>query len=134
MNSQLLCVMLIDDNETDNFIAKRIIEVTGFAQKVIVTCSATQALGYLNTYQLQPDLLPEIIFLDINMPVNNGFDFLDKFDLLSHTIKDKCKIIILSSSDYKTDIERIIENHYVMKFITKPITETELEEIRFVPA
>lgn len=124
-------VMLVDDNTTDNFIAKRIIEVTGFANKVIVTSGCSEALAYLIVNQFSAEDLPEIIFLDINMPLYDGFDFLERFNALNYSITSRCKVIILSSSDHREDIERILSNDHVIKFITKPISEAALEEIHF---
>jgi len=122
-------VMLVDDNDTDNFISKRIIEITNFAEEVIVKSSGKSALDYLNDNADNVPNLPEIIFLDINMPIVDGFVFLYEFEKFNINIKDNCKVIILSSSDNKRDIDKIVNNDYVIKFITKPLTEKSLEEI-----
>ncbi len=123
-------VMLVDDNDTDNFISKRIIEITKFAPRVEVKSSGKGALDYLKENQDKPAELPNIIFLDINMPIVDGFVFLYEFDKFSELVKNKCKIIILSSSDNKRDIDKIVNNNHVIKFITKPLTEVSLDEIR----
>ena len=124
-------VMLVDDNETDNFISKRIIEITKFANNVEVKNSGKSALDYLKENQNDLDRLPDLIFLDINMPIVDGFVFLYEFEKFNDAIKDKCKVIILSSSDNKRDIDKIVNNNHVIKFITKPLTETALEEVKF---
>lgn len=123
-------VMLVDDNETDNFISKRIIEITGFASRVEVKNSGKSALDYLAAHQDSPEDLPNIIFLDINMPVVDGFVFLYEFEKFKELVRTKCKVIILSSSDNKRDIDKIVNNNYVIKFVTKPLTEYSLIEIR----
>ncbi len=123
-------VMLVDDNDTDNFISKRIIEITRFADQVEVKNSGKAALDYLSENQNNPEALPNIIFLDINMPVVDGFVFLYEFEKFKELVKTRCKVIILSSSDNKRDIDKIVNNNYVIKFITKPLTETALDEIR----
>lgn len=122
--------MLVDDNDTDNFISKRIIEITKFANRVEVKNSGKSALDYLRENQDNVDELPNLIFLDINMPIVDGFVFLYEFEKFNDTIKDKCKVIILSSSDNKRDIDKIVNNNHVIKFITKPLTETALEEVK----
>ncbi len=122
--------MLVDDNDTDNFISKRIIEITKFAKEVEIKNSGKSALEYLDQNKDKPERLPNIIFLDINMPIVDGFVFLYEFEKFNSTIKDKCKVIILSSSDNKRDIDKIINNDHVIKFITKPLTEATLNEIR----
>jgi CheY-like chemotaxis protein len=123
-------VMLVDDNDTDNFISKRIIEITKFSNRVEVKNSGKSALDYLRENQNNIDNLPNIVFLDINMPIVDGFVFLYEFDKFNELVKNRCKIIILSSSDNKRDIDKIVNNNHVIKFITKPLTESALDEIR----
>lgn len=133
MEKTIDLVMLVDDNDTDNFISKRIIEITKFAQRVEVKNSGKSALEYLESEQYNADKLPDIIFLDINMPIVDGFVFLFEFEMFPDELKNKCKIVILSSSDNKRDIEKIVDNDYVVKFITKPLTEQALNEIKNLP-
>ncbi len=123
-------VMLVDDNETDNFISKRIIEITQFANEVEVKNSGKSALDYLKEHENNYDRLPNLIFLDINMPIVDGFVFLYEFEKFNDTVKDKCKVIILSSSDNKRDIDKIVNNNHVIRFITKPLTEIALDELK----
>jgi len=123
-------VMLVDDNDTDNFISKRIIEITQFSQHVIVKSSGKSALDYLDENKNSIDAIPDIIFLDINMPIVDGFVFLYEYEKFSNSVKDKCRVIILSSSDNKRDIDKIINNDFVIKFVTKPLTEKTLTEIK----
>jgi len=122
-------VMLVDDNDTDNFISRRIIEITKFANDVVIKNSGKSALEYLEDNKSSNDKLPDLIFLDINMPIVDGFVFLYEFEKFDYLIKDKCKVIILSSSDNKRDIDKIVNNDHVIKFITKPLTEVALEEV-----
>jgi len=123
-------VMLVDDNDTDNFISKRIIEITKFARRVEVKGSGKSALDYLKENQNNVENLPNIIFLDINMPIVDGFVFLYEFEKFNELVRSKCKVIILSSSDNKRDIDKIVNNNHVIKFITKPLTEVALDEIK----
>src|SRR5438874_13607589 len=90
--------LLIDDNEIDNFINERMITSSGFAEKVIVRNSSDNALQFLKEKEHDENALPEIIFLDLNMPVKDGFVFLNDFETLFDTVKQKCKIVVLSSS------------------------------------
>ena len=129
MNADIDLVLLVDDNDTDNFINNRIIELTNFAKKVIVKNSGKSALEYLTENQDNLEALPNIIFLDINMPIVDGFVFLHEFESYSENIKNKCKVAILSSSDNKRDINKIVNNDFVIKFITKPLTEEALKEV-----
>jgi CheY-like chemotaxis protein len=123
-------VLLVDDNDTDNFIHKRIIELAGFAKNIIVKNSGKSALEFLESNQVTPESIPGVVFLDINMPIVDGFVFLFEYDNFPEEIKQKCKIVILSSSDNKKDIDRIVDNEYVVHFITKPLSEESLEELK----
>ncbi|MCU0353710.1 MAG: response regulator [Cytophagales bacterium] len=133
MENMIDLVLLVDDNDTDNFISKRIIEITKFAKRVEVKNSGKSALEYLEREQHNPDNLPEVIFLDINMPIVDGFVFLFEFEMFPDTVKNKCKIVILSSSDNRRDIEKIVDNEHVIKFVTKPLTEGILNEVKALP-
>lgn len=128
-NKSIDLVMLVDDNETDNFISRRIIEITEFSNRVEVKNSGKAALDYLHENEHIPESLPSLIFLDINMPIVDGFVFLYEFEKFNELVRNKCKVIILSSSDNKRDIDKIVNNNYVIKFVTKPLTEVALEEI-----
>lgn len=123
-------ILLIDDNDTDNFIHKRIIELAAFSKNVLVKNSGKSALEFLESCKENPENLPEIVFLDINMPIVDGFVFLFEFDNFPEELKQKCKIVILSSSDNKKDIDRIVDNEYVVQFITKPLSEESLNDLK----
>lgn len=125
-------VMLVDDNDTDNFIHRRVLEMNGYCDEILVMNSGKSALEYLQNNQENLARIPQIIFLDINMPVVDGFVFLFDFDNFPDTLKDSCKIVILSSSDNKKDIDRIVDNEYVIHFITKPLTEEALNKLRSI--
>lgn len=129
-NKSVDLVLLVDDNDTDNFISKRIIEITKFAKRIEIRNSGKSALEYLESVKDDPAQLPDVIFLDINMPIVDGFVFLFEFEMFPDHIKEKCKVIILSSSNNKRDIAKIVDNEYVIKFITKPLTEKALQEVQ----
>ena len=130
MKNNVDTVMLVDDNDTDNFIHKRVIELTGFAKNIIVKNSGKSALEYLSSNKNNISSLPDVIFLDINMPIVDGFVFLFEYDSFPDELKKKCKIAILSSSDNKRDIDRIVDNEFVINFITKPLSEEALDDLK----
>ncbi len=129
MDKRIKNVLLVDDNDTDNFISKRIIEITNFADHVVIKNSGKSALEYLQENKLNYESLPDLIFLDINMPIVDGYVFLYEFDTFDDAVKNKCKVVILSSSDNKRDIDKLINNDHVIKFVTKPLTEQVLAEL-----
>lgn len=124
-------VLLVDDNDIDNFINERMITTTGFAKNVVVKNSAQGALNYLHTVSEKSETPPHVIFLDLNMPVMDGFAFLDEYEKFDEAIKNHCKIIVLSSSISAEDINRASTNRYVLKFINKPLSEKYLNAVNF---
>ncbi len=123
-------VLLIDDNDIDNFINERMITTNHFSSRVIVKNSGEEALKFLRDHASGTDL-PKIIFLDLNMPVMDGFAFLEEFEKLPDNLKAQCKVIVLSSSISPEDINRASTNQYVVKYVNKPLNERYLEAINF---
>lgn len=122
-------VMLVDDNEIDNIINEKIIEANSFAEKILVFQTGQEALDFLRDNQDDADELPEIVFLDINMPIMDGFQFLEDFEKFSSTVLEKCKIIMLSSSISPRDIDRAASSRYVKKYLNKPLNARYLQAI-----
>ena len=123
-------VMLIDDNELDNFINKKLLENENFAESVIVHQSAQSALDELKKLENNPERLPQIIFLDIMMPHMDGFAFLEEVNKLSEKIKKHSKIIMLSTSESFKDLNRANQSKYVYKFLNKPLNKMVLDAIQ----
>lgn len=122
-------VMVVDDAPIDRMIAQKVMTRQGFAEQVVAAESAMDALQYLKSHEEDPDSLPSLIFLDINMPEMSGFDFLDAYNNLPETIKRKCIIVMLSSSLHPEDKQRALSSPYVFKFLSKPINPEKLKEL-----
>ncbi len=121
------CVLLIDDNEIDNFAHNKIIGNHHFAKEILVASSAREGLDILKARSKEE--LPEIIFLDIMMPMMDGFQFLEEFEKLDKSIHAKSKVIMLSTSESFKDLNRANKNPFVYKFLNKPLNEAILVAI-----
>lgn len=117
-----LSVMLIDDNEIDNFVNHKVIELTNCSSEISIYNAAETALEFLNLNAQHLSNIPDLIFLDLNMPILDGFAFLSEFDKLPAQVRIKTKIIVLSSSGRSLDMEKAYSNKYVIDYIAKPLT------------
>jgi len=122
-------VLLIDDNHIDNLINRKILDNANYAETIVVIDSPEEAFQYVRDSLATGNNVPEVIFLDLRMPVMNGFEFLKSLAELPNLKPDLINIFVLSSSLDPKDIKRIKENHLVSKFIGKPLTNQILEEI-----
>jgi len=114
-------ILVIDDNPTDRYIAKRMAEKHHFAEEIILQESALDALEYIKSLENTPDLLPQFIFLDINMPGMNGYEFLDEYTKLSETVKSNCIIMMITTSIHPDDLKEAKNNPSVIRFLNKPL-------------
>jgi CheY-like chemotaxis protein len=116
--------LLIDDNYIDNFVTRKILEGGNFAETITVVRSATEAINSLREGTVKPD----VIFLDVRMPLMSGFEFLEEFDKINID-KSQIRIFMLSSSLDPLDMRKSTDNKYITQFIHKPLTIKALEEL-----
>ena len=120
--------MLIDDNADDNFFHERVIRKSSYADMILVKQSALDALNYLKKDLLESEY-PDLIFLDINMPAMNGWEFLEEFNQLTKVSQRNPIIIMLTTSDNPDDKENANTYKIVSDFKTKPLTKDMLDSI-----
>ncbi len=122
-------LLLIDDSYIDNLINRKILDNDNFAESITVIESPKEAFNYIRDLYLEGKELPEVIFLDLRMPLMNGFEFLKALMDLPDLGPDKIRIYVLTSSLDPEDIKRVKENHLVTRFISKPLTSQILQDI-----
>lgn len=120
-------VLLIDDNEIDLFISKKILQVNQFSNEILTTTSPRHALSMLADESSQ---LPEVLFLDLNMPIMDGFRFLQEFAQLSDYVRDNVAIVVLTSSENVYDREMAARTKCVFEFVSKPLTDDKVRSLK----
>jgi CheY-like chemotaxis protein len=124
MTKKIKCIMLIDDNSDDNFYHERVIRKSETTETIISEQSAEAALAYLRQ---EGNSKPEIIFLDINMPGMNGWEFLHNYRMLDKHLQSSAIIVMLTTSENPDD--RLKAINFVSDFKTKPLTKEMLEDV-----
>lgn len=129
MNAKLRCILLIDDNEADNFLHQTVIEDSGLAERVVAVTSGREALDFLTTREEDGFPRPDIIFLDINMPEMNGWQFFEEYEKLDVSQRANVVVVMLTTSLNPADRERADQLGLFDSFLNKPLTEEALEAI-----
>ncbi|MEI8074013.1 MAG: response regulator [Bacteroidota bacterium] len=123
-------IFLIDDDRLVNFLNQEIIKDAYPEKKVRSFENASEAIETLKQIVVKPsESLPQLILLDINMPVMDGWEFLDAFIQLPQNIIDNCKVVMHTSSIDPRDIEKAKSFSAVTDFITKPLNVQSLSKI-----
>lgn len=127
--SKIKCALLVDDDSINNFVNQTLIAKLNITGNVITALNGEEALKHVRQYCSVSDrCCPDLILLDINMPVMDGFDFLEEYSKLDFSNKNQVVIIVLTTSSNPKDIEKI-EQYKVNGFINKPLTEEKLRNI-----
>ena len=122
-------VALVDDDPIYLFIAKRMLERAGLEGKVLVFNNGKEVFSWLLSHIEVPNQLPQSIFLDINMPQLNGWEFLEEFATVNDFEKYSPNIYIVSSSVDERDRKKAVTNPLVKDYITKPITMDTISKL-----
>ncbi len=125
--------LLVDDNYIDNFISEKMLAASNFSEVMHFAINGQLALDLiLELHSREPDanhLSPDIIFVDLNMPVMNGMQFIREFRKWENSVVKKSKIIVLTSSIHDADQSEVREFDSSILFIRKPLTAEMLNNI-----
>ncbi len=115
-------VLVIDDNQIDVLIATKFLEMSNLFSAIHVAQNGADALVALK------NLSPDYVLLDINMPILDGWEFLDAFDSLFNQTQNQPKIVMLTSSINIDDANRAVNHPSITEFLVKPIKATKVEQ------
>ncbi|TDQ10298.1 response regulator [Pedobacter metabolipauper] len=127
MTDSKINLLVIDDDEINIFIIKKIVEKTGYQVNMISKSNGQLAVDYLKQISENNELFPHLMLIDINMPVLNGWEFLEAYDQLNVT--KHAEMYMLSSSVYENDIEKAKTFKTIKGFISKPLSIERLSEL-----
>lgn len=120
-------LLVIDDDDINIFIIKKIVEKTGLNINMVSKGNGQQAIDYIKDSIANPEQFPNLMLIDINMPIMNGWEFIEAYQMLN--IQQSVDMYILSSSVYENDIEKTKSYTSVKGFISKPLSIERLKEL-----
>lgn len=124
----MINILLVDDDQTCNFLSMKALERIGQVNDIHTASNGEEAIDLFNTFYLKSHFLPDIILLDLNMPIMNGFDFLQAFSKLNIDGKEQIKIIVVSSSLNMDDIS-LAKKLGATDYVPKPLTAERLRGV-----
>ena len=122
-------VLIIHDDEISNYISQKLIEQCNVAESIISYDNASEALQYLEDCFNSNTEIPDLILLDINMPLMNGWDFLECLEEKAAMQKNKTSVYMLSSSIYSKDFDTASRYSLVNGYVVKPLSKQKILEI-----
>jgi CheY-like chemotaxis protein len=124
---RLSCIVLIDDDNINNYINELTLKSLNISDNIVHLKNGREGLTFLQKYFEEHKDLPELIFVDINMPVLNGFEFIEAFNKINHTRKSPAFVVLTTSTDQR-DIHRL-KDLGIKYFFNKPLTKEKLIEL-----
>lgn len=127
MSEKKISLLVVDDDDINTFIIKKIAEKTGCDVTVLSKTNGQLAIDYLTDCLANGRSFPDLILVDINMPVLNGWEFIEAFEKMG--AKADVDIFMSSSSVYDNDIEKSKNYKSIKEFISKPISVEKLRDL-----
>ena len=122
-------LVVIDDDPIDHFLIKHMLHGNEYFDTTTYTIYASLILEYIEAYSDKPEKLPDVILLDLNMPMFTGWDFLEGLQAISQKVQKNIKVHVLTSSVRIEDTEQAEQYPFVRSVISKPLTPNTIEKI-----
>jgi len=122
-------LILVDDDDIVAYLIKRLVADTHMLELTKIFRNGLDALNYLKENLNNPDILPEIIFLDLFMPVMDGWQFLEEYNMIKPEINKTITIYVITSSVSREDFDRVKKFNAVSDYIIKPISKGNFIEV-----
>ena len=127
MLKKIKAIMLVDDDKAVNFMNKKVIKNINLTNTIYEKYNGQEAIDFLLN---NPEPLPNLIFLDINMPIMDGWEFIEKFEKISSEITKNIEIIFMLTTSLNPDDKEKAKNMKLVKsLINKPLTEKKLKNL-----
>lgn len=127
MKNKINLACIIDDDPIFVFGTKKMMQYTGFCDTFLIFKNGKEALDHLSTILIEKKSIPDIIFLDINMPVMDGWQFLEEITKVD--ISETLKIFLVTSSETQADREKAKKFSAIKNYVVKPITMEGLKDL-----
>ncbi len=123
-------VCVIDDDNIYQYTARVILESTGLIKEIKSFYDGKEALGFFTEQtNLTKETLPDLIFVDINMPIMNGWEFLDEYHKICGSLPKPIQVYVVSSSVNSTDMQRSRTYQMVTDYLVKPVNRSTYQEL-----
>jgi CheY-like chemotaxis protein len=129
MVKKLPIIGIIDDDTIYHFILTSIINKNKLAESILSFLDGEKAIQYLTENKMNNEKIPDVLFLDVNMPIMDGWMFIEEYARIKTDITKKTLVFMLSSSANRIDIERADKISEISNYIIKPIN---LEEVKII--
>ncbi|MBV8388262.1 MAG: response regulator [Mucilaginibacter sp.] len=122
-------LVFIDDDPIDHFLMKHILRGKDYFDITTYTIYGSLVLDYIEEHKFEPEKLPDLIFVDLNMPQFSGWDFLKRMEQMQHEISKDIPVFVISSSLRPADKATSSKYPFVHDFISKPVNGEEIDRI-----
>ncbi|MBS9461433.1 response regulator [Flagellimonas sp. 389] len=126
MKEKLDSILLLDDNPATNYIHKKFIEKVNCTERVLEFQNGYEALKYIRDHSHRP---PDLIFVDINMPIMDAWEFLEEFEKLEEGLRQKSKVFVLTTSLSPRDVEKANQIGFIEDIMMKPLSTDDIEQL-----